>query len=69
MIQQGGLKGVEVTGTTGRYNACIIRRQIIGAAKMAHLEQDVAVLEIDLSAEERAYLEEPYRPHPVLRHE
>jgi aryl-alcohol dehydrogenase (NADP+) len=42
---------------------------IIGASKMAHLEQAVAALEIDLSVEERAYLEEPYRPHPVLGHE
>jgi len=42
---------------------------IIGASKMEHLEQAVAALEIDLSAEERAYLEEPYQPHPVLGHE
>jgi aryl-alcohol dehydrogenase-like predicted oxidoreductase len=42
---------------------------IIGASKMAHLEQAVAVLEIDLAAEEQAYLEEPYQPHPVLGHE
>jgi aryl-alcohol dehydrogenase-like predicted oxidoreductase len=42
---------------------------IIGASKMAHLEQAVAALEIDLAAEEQAYLEEPYRPHPVLGHE
>jgi aryl-alcohol dehydrogenase-like predicted oxidoreductase len=42
---------------------------IIGASKMAHLEQAVAALEIDLAAEEQAYLEEPYQPHPVLGHE
>jgi aryl-alcohol dehydrogenase (NADP+) len=41
---------------------------IIGASKMHHLEEAVAALAIELSAEERAYLEEPYRPHPVRGH-
>jgi len=41
---------------------------IIGASKMPHLEQAVAALEIELSEEERTYLEEPYQPHPVLGH-
>jgi aryl-alcohol dehydrogenase-like predicted oxidoreductase len=41
---------------------------IIGASKMAHLDQDIAALEIKLDAEELAYLEEPYQPHPVLGH-
>ncbi|HEY3343701.1 MAG TPA: aldo/keto reductase [Anaerolineaceae bacterium] len=39
---------------------------IIGASKMNHLEEAVAALEIHLSAEEQASLEEPYKPHPVL---
>ncbi len=42
---------------------------IVGATKIAHLEQAVAALEIQLSPEECAYLEEPYQPHPVLGHE
>lgn len=41
---------------------------IIGASKMHHLEEAVAAVAIELSDEERAYLEEPYRPHPVLGH-
>ncbi len=41
---------------------------IIGASKMYQLEQAVAALDIDLSEEERDYLEEPYQPHPVLGH-
>jgi aryl-alcohol dehydrogenase (NADP+) len=45
-----------------------ITAPIIGASKMPHLEQAVAALEIDLSEEERAHLEEPYQPHPVLGH-
>ena len=42
---------------------------IVGASKMAHLEDAVAALEILLSEEERHELEEPYRPHPVLGHD
>jgi aryl-alcohol dehydrogenase (NADP+) len=41
---------------------------IIGASKMYQLEEAVAALEIELSPEELAALEEPYRPHPVLGH-
>lgn len=41
---------------------------IIGASKMHHLEQAVAALDVQLSAEDGAYLEEPYQPHAVLGH-
>jgi hypothetical protein len=41
---------------------------IVGASKMHHLEEDVAALDIELSAEELDTLEEPYQPHPVLGH-
>lgn len=41
---------------------------IVGASKMHHLEQAVAAVEIELSAEELAFIEEPYQPHPVLGH-
>ena len=42
---------------------------IIGATKMIHLEQAVAALDVSLSDEECAQLEEPYLPHRVLGHE
>jgi len=45
-----------------------ISSPIIGASKMAHLEQAVAALEIELSESEMTFLEELYRPHPVLGH-
>jgi 1-deoxyxylulose-5-phosphate synthase len=38
---------------------------IIGATKMQHLEDAVAALDLELSAEEVQQLEAPYRPHPV----
>lgn len=39
---------------------------IIGASKMAHLDQAVAALEISLTDDEVRRLEEPYVPHRVL---
>lgn len=41
---------------------------IIGASKMPHLEEAVSSLEIELSTQELAFLEELYSPHPVLGH-
>jgi aryl-alcohol dehydrogenase-like predicted oxidoreductase len=41
---------------------------IIGASKMYQLEDALAALEIKLTTEEIARLEEPYEPHPILGH-
>lgn len=39
---------------------------IIGATKMGYIDDAVGALNIDLTKEEIAYLEEPYTPHPVV---
>jgi len=39
---------------------------IIGASKLSHLDDALGALEIVLSAEDKAALEEPYAPHGVL---
>lgn len=39
---------------------------IVGASKAQHLDDAVAALEMDLTAEEIARLEEPYIPHAVV---
>jgi len=41
---------------------------IIGASKIQHLDDAVAAVDIELSDVERARLEQPYKPHPVLGH-
>ena len=46
-----------------------ITAPIVGASKMSHLEEAVAAVEIELSDEEMAFLEEPYQAHPILGHE
>ncbi|HKA13384.1 MAG TPA: aldo/keto reductase [Myxococcota bacterium] len=38
---------------------------ILGATKLAHLEDGLSALELELEPEEVAALEAPYRPHPV----
>lgn len=42
---------------------------IIGATRAGHIDDALAAADLELSAEEIARLEEPYRPHPVLGHE
>ena len=39
---------------------------IVGATKPHHLTDAVAAVDIELSAEEIAQLEEPYTPHPIV---
>jgi aryl-alcohol dehydrogenase-like predicted oxidoreductase len=46
----------------------VITAPIIGASKPGHLEDAVAALSVQLSPEEIRYLEEAYKPHPVLGH-
>jgi aryl-alcohol dehydrogenase (NADP+) len=46
----------------------VVTAPIIGASKASHLEDAVAALAISLSAEDVAFLEEAYTPHPILGH-
>ncbi|MEM4168610.1 MAG: aldo/keto reductase, partial [Thermoproteota archaeon] len=39
---------------------------IIGTTKVEHLEEAVGALSVRLTEDEVKYLEEPYRPKPVL---
>jgi aryl-alcohol dehydrogenase-like predicted oxidoreductase len=43
----------------------VITAPIVGATKLEHLDDAIGSLEVTLSAEEIAALEEPYVPHPV----
>jgi len=42
---------------------------IIGATKISHLEEAVGALEVKLTQEDVAYLEEPYVPHRIVGHQ
>ncbi|MDL2205795.1 aldo/keto reductase [Eubacteriales bacterium OttesenSCG-928-N13] len=39
---------------------------IVGTTKMSHLDDAVAALDVNLTSEDLAYLEEPYVPHAVV---
>ncbi|HZD75026.1 MAG TPA: aldo/keto reductase [Actinomycetota bacterium] len=41
---------------------------IVGATRLAHLDDAIAALDLHLTSDEVAQLEAPYRPHPVLGH-
>jgi aryl-alcohol dehydrogenase-like predicted oxidoreductase len=43
----------------------VVTAPIVGATRLSHLEDALAALELKLSPEEIARLEEPYVPHPV----
>jgi aryl-alcohol dehydrogenase (NADP+) len=38
----------------------------VGVTKPQHLEDALAAVDLELTAEEIASLEEPYTPHPVV---
>jgi 1-deoxyxylulose-5-phosphate synthase len=42
---------------------------IIGATKIAHLEDAVGAVSVKLAQHEVAYLEEPYVPHRIVGHQ
>ena len=46
----------------------VVTSPIVGATKMQHLEDAVAALDVKLTPEEIASLEEPYTPHAVAGH-
>ena len=45
-----------------------ITAPIIGASKMYQLDEAIAAVDIELSEDEMAAIQAPYRPHPVLGH-
>jgi aryl-alcohol dehydrogenase-like predicted oxidoreductase len=50
------------------YTKPYITSPIVGATKLHHLEDALASLSVQLTADEIERLEEPYRPHPVIAH-
>jgi 1-deoxyxylulose-5-phosphate synthase len=44
----------------------VVTSPIVGVTKMAHLDDAIAAVDLELTAEEIASLEDPYTPHPVV---
>ncbi|NNE10641.1 MAG: aldo/keto reductase [Ilumatobacter sp.] len=43
----------------------VVTAPIVGATRVGHVEDAVAALDVELTAEDRAAVEEPYRPKPA----
>ncbi|TVQ38159.1 MAG: aldo/keto reductase [Spirochaetaceae bacterium] len=46
----------------------VVSAPIIGASTLSHLDDAAAALQLQLSSEQIASIEEPYVPHPILGH-
>lgn len=46
----------------------VVTAPIVGATKLEHLEQAVGALDLELTEDDVAELEDPYVPRPVLGH-
>jgi aryl-alcohol dehydrogenase-like predicted oxidoreductase len=44
----------------------VVTAPIVGLGKQSHLDDALAALDLELTAEETQRLEEPYVPHPVI---
>lgn len=44
----------------------VVTSPIVGVTTMAHLDDALTAVDLELSAEEISSLEEPYTPHPVV---
>lgn len=67
LAKQRGVKPTQIA-LAWHLNKPEITAPIIGATKPHHLPDAVAALDIKLTDAERAFIEEPYVPHPILGH-
>lgn len=65
IAEQKGVKRVEVALAWLLQKDQVIA-PVIGATKLSHVEDAVSALAVTLTAEEMAYLEEPYVPHNIV---
>lgn len=57
--------GVSMTEVSLAWLLTKVTAPVVGATKMHHIEGAAKAVELELSAEETAYLEEPYIPHAL----
>ena len=57
--------GVSMTEISLAWLLTKVTAPIVGATKLSHIEGAARAVELSLSAEDAAYLEEPYVPHPL----
>ncbi|MBQ9543038.1 aldo/keto reductase [Ruminococcus sp.] len=58
-------RGVSMTEISLAWLLTKVTAPVVGATKLHHIEGAAKAVDIELSAEEISYLEEPYIPHPL----
>ncbi|RKJ47828.1 aldo/keto reductase [bacterium 1XD42-54] len=61
-----GQKGVSMTEVSLAWLLTKVTSPVVGATKLHHIEGAARAVELELSAEELSYLEEPYAPHNLV---
>jgi len=63
-----GQRGVSMTEVSLAWlmQKPLVAAPVVGVTKLTHLEDAVKAVDFKLTAEEAAYLEEPYVPHPII---
>jgi len=61
-------KGVKMAQIAFAWNAKKVTAPIIGTTKLKNLEEMIGALKVELTDEDLAYLEEPYKPNPIIGH-
>ena len=59
-------RGVAMTEVSLSWLLTKVTAPIVGATKLRHIEGAAKAVDLVLTAEERAYLEEPYVPHALV---
>ena len=58
-------RGASMTEISLAWLLSKVTSPVVGATKMHHVEGAVKAVDLELTEEEKAYLEEPYVPHPL----
>ena len=66
VAELAGRRGVSMTEISLAWLLTRVTAPVVGATKLHHIEGAVKAVDLELTAEECAYLEEPYIPHPLV---
>ena len=66
MAELADRHGVSMTEISLAWLLTKVTAPVVGATKLHHIEGAAKAVDLELTAEECAYLEEPYVPHPLV---
>ena len=66
MAELADRRGVSMTEISLAWLLTKVTAPVVGATKLHHIEGAAKAVELDLTADEISYLEEPYVPHKLV---